>query len=247
MGNFNIIKLNATTSTNCYLKEKRSEGTCKDGDLVWTIHQTAGRGQNGKSWQSEAKNSLSLSIYKTFDNEVPQHPFEICSAISCAIIRTLHSIGIPELNIKWPNDILSCDHKVGGILIENIYKYSRLNETIIGLGLNINQESFNSLPQAASFFMITKKKWNVENVLKKLIKNFESTFYSDFLMSKKTNLNEFNSYLWRKNKISKFYGTKENFEAIPIGVTNEGKLIVSNLRGDSKYEIDLSQARMLYS
>jgi BirA family biotin operon repressor/biotin-[acetyl-CoA-carboxylase] ligase len=247
MAYFNLIKLNATSSTNNYIKEKRSKGACKDGDLVWTKHQTSGRGQSDKSWQSEANKSLSLTIYKTFEKESPKHPFEISCAVACAIIRTLHSIGIPELNIKWPNDILSCNHKIGGILIENTYKYSRLNETIIGLGLNINQEKFDSLPHARSLFMITKRKWDIETVLNSLIQSFENVLISDLSNHLKANLSEFNLSLWRKKKPSKFYGSEGIFEAIPLEVTQEGNLLISDLEGAIERTINLNQARMLYS
>jgi len=245
MNNFNINKLNAISSTNNYLKEKLSNAACKDGDLIWTKHQTEGRGQRNKSWLSEANKSLSLSIYKTFEGKTPQHPFEISSAVACAIIRTLHSMGIPGLNIKWPNDILSCNYKIGGILIENYYKYSRLNETIIGLGLNINQEKFDSLPHAGSLFMITQREWDIETVFNTLIQNFKNVSFSDLLDHEKENLTMFNSFLWRKNKPSKFYGSEGKFEAIPLEVTQEGNLIISNLEGGLS-TINLNQARILY-
>lgn len=245
MSNFNIIKINAITSTNNYLKEKLSNAACKDGDLIWTKHQTEGRGQRNKSWKSESNKSLSLSIYKTFEGKTPQYPFEISSAVACAIIQTLSSIGIPGLNIKWPNDILSCDHKIGGILIENTYKYSRLNETIIGLGLNINQEKFDSLPNAGSLFMITQRKWDIETVLNSLIQHLENVLFYDLLDHEKQNLTMFNSFLWRKNKPSKFYGSEGTFEAIPLEVNQEGNLIISDLEGGLS-TINLNQARMLY-
>jgi BirA family biotin operon repressor/biotin-[acetyl-CoA-carboxylase] ligase len=77
MGYFNIIKLDATTSTNDYLKQRRLEGNCKDGDLVWTTHQTAGRGQGNKAWESEAGNSLSMSIYRAFGAYAPSNPLQL--------------------------------------------------------------------------------------------------------------------------------------------------------------------------
>ena len=246
MTTFNVIKLNATTSTNDHLKNMRSNRDCKDGDLVWTKNQTRGRGQGDKSWQSENGKSLAISIYRAFNKNVPKHPFVVSSAIATAVIKALDELGIPELSVKWPNDILSCNKKIGGILIENTYKYAQLNETIIGLGLNINQENFISLPNAGSLFTITNEKWDITNVLNSLIKFFERALFSDFSVSEETNLFEFNSYLWRKNKASSFKGCKEVFMAIPLGLTNEGKLIISNLDDGLKKEIDLEEARMLY-
>ena len=246
MGYFNIIKLNAITSTNDYLKDKRLKGDHKDGDFVWTKNQTAGRGQSNKIWQSEPENSISLSIYRAFGIKAPQHPFEISAAFACATVHALESIGVPELSIKWPNDILSCNHKVGGILIENTYKNSSLNETIMGLGLNVNQERFDSLPNAASLFTLTNKKWDLETVLNSLVHTYENVLFSNFSLTKKKYLQGFNSFLWRKRKISKFKDSEKIFEAIPLEVTQEGKLLLLDPDCKTQSEIDSATVRMLY-
>lgn len=246
MGDFNIIKLDAITSTNDYLKDKRLKGDCKDGDLVWTKNQTAGRGQTNKVWQSEAENSISLSIYRAFGEMTPQYPFQISAAVACATVHALKSIGVPKLNIKWPNDILSCNKKIGGILIENTYKYSSLNETVIGLGLNINQQNFNSLPNASSLSMLTNRKWNLETVFDSLVRAFQKVLFSDLFLTNKNYLNTFNSFLWRKNKISKFKDSEKEFKAIPVAVTAQGKLLLLDPAGKLESEIDFNKAQMLY-
>ena len=75
-----------------------------------------------------------------------------------AIINALEKISIPELSIKWPNDILSENKKIGGILIENFFKKSKINTSIIGIGLNLNQEKFEKVPKATSLKMVTGTK-----------------------------------------------------------------------------------------
>lgn len=247
MSKFNIIKLNATSSTNNYLKDKLSNAACEDGDLIWTKHQTEGRGQRNKSWLSEANKSLSLSIYKTFETKTPQHPFEISSAVACAVIRTLHSIGIPRLNIKWPNDILSCNKKIGGILIENTFKNNKLTNSILGFGLNVNQSDFSKFPHAASLFSLTKKKWNIEKVFEALIYALEQDEFTNLVKHRDANLETFNSYLWRKGKPSKFQGVQSVFEAIPLEVTKQGGLVITSLENEQKKELALANARILYT
>ena len=77
MGNFNTIKLSATTSTNEYLKQKRFNDDCQDGDLVWTTQQTEGRGRSTNVWVSSPQKSIAVSIYRLFDEDAPQFPFTI--------------------------------------------------------------------------------------------------------------------------------------------------------------------------
>jgi BirA family biotin operon repressor/biotin-[acetyl-CoA-carboxylase] ligase len=85
MGYFNIIKLNATTSTNDYLKQRRLAGEGVEGDFVWTTHQTQGRGQGSKTWESEANTSLSLSVFRDFGGVDLDQPF----ATFCHVIKKL--------------------------------------------------------------------------------------------------------------------------------------------------------------
>ena len=93
--------------------------------------------------------------------------------------------------------------------------------------------------------MITQKEWDIETVVKSLIQSFENVSFSDFLDHEKENLTMFNSFLWRKNKLSKFYGSEGIFEAIPLKVTQEGNLIISDLES-GLITINHNQSRMLY-
>ena len=115
-----IIKLDATASTNTYLKELAAVKNLQDFTVVTTKDQTLGRGQLHSKWESESGKNLAISILKNnFDLSVEQG-FLISMTVSLAILDSLRQLGIPKLSIKWPNDILSGNFKIGGILIENI-------------------------------------------------------------------------------------------------------------------------------
>jgi BirA family biotin operon repressor/biotin-[acetyl-CoA-carboxylase] ligase len=247
MGYFNIIKLNATTSTNDYLKQRRLAGEGVEGDFVWTTHQTQGRGQGSKTWESEANTSLSLSVFRDFGGVDLDQPFAISSAFATAVIRALTLLELPDLNIKWPNDILSCNQKIGGILIENTFSNHQLNTSIIGLGLNVNQSTLSQFPHAGSFFSLTKKKWSIEKVVEALLQALEAKEFLSLERHQQSNLAEFNSFLWRKGKRSTFQGAEGIFEAIPTEVTAEGKLIVTLPENERKKELVLAEARMQYN
>ena len=85
------------------------------------------------------------------------------------------------MSIKWPNDILSENKKIGGILIENFFNKSKIKASVIGVGLNLNQEKFEKLPKATSLKIITGEKWASKIILNALIPPLEEyLFMFDF-------------------------------------------------------------------
>ncbi|MDG1263705.1 MAG: biotin--[acetyl-CoA-carboxylase] ligase, partial [Flavobacteriaceae bacterium] len=116
---YNLIKINATDSTNSWMKERYSSNKCSDGDVVWSQTQNIGRGQSNSIWISEKGKNLTFSIYKEFTDLSIHNPFILSAVVSLAVVATLNSFMIPKIHVKWPNDIMSGDKKICGILIEN--------------------------------------------------------------------------------------------------------------------------------
>ena len=114
-----IIKLNATNSTNTYLKNLLKEKPVKDLSCIWALSQTQGRGQQGAKWISEPGKNLTFSILKKFENLSSEYHFLLNMEVSLVIFRALKKLYIPDLAVKWANDILSSKKKICGILIEN--------------------------------------------------------------------------------------------------------------------------------
>ena len=151
----NINKLNAIDSTNSYLKQLSVGDGLDDFTVVVTEHQTQGRGQMGSVWESEHSKNLMFSVFKRFkDLKVDSH-FYVSMAVSLAVCDALKLFHLKQLKIKWPNDILSEQKKICGILIENVIKQERIQSSIIGVGLNVNQVNFTNLPNAASLKQLT--------------------------------------------------------------------------------------------
>ena len=171
-----LIKLNAIDSTNSYLRKLSSEAELVDYTVVSAEYQTNGRGQMGTIWNSENSKNLTVSVFKDVSKLYLEHPFYISMATSLALIKTLQSFSIPKLSIKWPNDILSEDKKICGILIENVIKQNRLRASIIGVGLNVNQTDFEGLPKAASLKLLLGNTFNLDEVLYTLIKYLKYYF-----------------------------------------------------------------------
>ena len=245
MSYFKIIKLNAIPSTNNFLKERHQKGECVDGDLVWAKEQTKGRGQRGRKWISTTENSLTFSVYRSYTNFNSRNTFMVSAAVALGIINALKVIGIPDLKIKWPNDILSCNKKVAGILIENIFKNSQLKASIIGIGLNVNQLHFLDLPYAGSLASVTGKKWILEEVFNSLKEALESKLFSINTVSKEYWIEEYSNLLWKKDEVALFKINGTSFKAIPKGISPEGFLLLENMEGES-LTLNSYQSRMLY-
>lgn len=244
-----IIKLNATESTNAYLKELLAEATLKDFTVVVAHEQSKGRGQMGTVWESDPGKNLTFSMLKKFDDFTVFNQFMINVLVSMALYEQLSKLQIPDLSVKWPNDILSGRHKVAGILIENILSGDKIQSSVIGIGLNVNQMHFNNLPNVSSLKLILGINMNLEELLGSLLETMEDTF--TLLKSKnplKTNslLEKYKSVLFRKDKPSTFRNEKgEVFMGFITDVTPEGKLVI-RLEDDIKKEFGLKEIKLMY-
>ena len=101
MTKFNIIKLDAIGSTNDWFKNKFQSQKCQDGDVVWAMNQTRGKGQGSNVWLSDAHKNITFSVFKHFSGLNSAESFLINFAVTLAIIRTLEKFNIPNLKIKW--------------------------------------------------------------------------------------------------------------------------------------------------
>ena len=240
-----IIKLNAIDSTNSYMRRLISEQDVEDYTIVIAEKQTQGRGQMGTVWKADKGKNLMFSVFKDLRLHDVQFPFYISMAISLAILKAFKTLNIPDLRIKWPNDILSADKKICGILIENVIK-NKLNSTIIGVGINVNQTDFKRLPKASSLKNITGTHYNVDEILQLIVKYTKE--YSKLLQQEKYNFvkNEYETNLFRKNKPSTFKDAEGVlFSGFIKGVTKYGKLQVI-VEDEIVKKFDLKEITLMY-
>jgi BirA family biotin operon repressor/biotin-[acetyl-CoA-carboxylase] ligase len=217
----------------------------EDYTVVIANYQTRGRGQMGTVWDSEKGKNLMFSLFKDLSMHDVEFPFYICMAISFSSLKTLNELNVPDLYIKWPNDILSADKKICGILIENVIK-NKLNSTIIGIGINVNQTEFNALHKASSLKNLTGVQYDLDEILYNIIKN--TKYYSSLLEEAKYDdvKNEYEMNLFRKNKPSTFKNANgELFSGFIKGVTKYGKLQVL-LEDEIVKKFDLKEIQLLY-
>ena len=222
-----IIKLNATNSTNTYLKNLLKEKQVKDLSCIWALSQTQGRGQQGAKWISEPGKNLTFSILKKFENLSSEYHFLLNMEVSLAIFRALKKLYIPDLAVKWANDILSSKKKICGILIENTLHKEQISASIIGIGVNVNQIFFNDLPNVSSLQKIMGHPFDLEEVLLLICQELEVSLKSLSPTRFETMLDEYHTYLFRKDKPSTFeYPNGERFMGYIRGVSHNGQLQV---------------------
>ncbi len=221
-----IIKFNTINSTNSFLKELTSNSTLDNFTVIVTKSQTSGRGQMNTTWTSEDGKNLIFSVFVKFQDLLISYQKYLNYAISVGVYEALKTYNLSKLNIKWPNDILSENDKIGGILIENSLQRNKITSSIIGIGLNVNQESFpKDLPNATSIKNKTDKTLDLDSVLNIVLKQIEKNI--NLLKDKQFELLEdkYLNVLYKKN-IPSMFKTHQNdfFMGKIIGVSPDGKL-----------------------
>ncbi len=217
--------INECDSSNILLKSMSVNSSLEEFFIVSTDFQTAGKGQVGNSWESEKAKNLLFSVLLFPHKIAIKEQFLISQIISLAIKNVFDKYA-EGFTIKWPNDIYWNNKKIGGILIENSLFKNRIQKSIIGIGLNINQELFlSNAPNPISLKQIKAKEQNREEILEKIIIEFES-IYTNMPTSTIRQLYAHN--LYRKNGYHSYFDVenKEEFTAKIDRIENDGRLIL---------------------
>lgn len=241
-----IIKLDAIDSTNDFLKQLVAENEVENYTVVTAESQSAGKGQMGSKWITESGKNLIVSILIVDVLKNVNEIFNLNVAISVAIYEALKSYEIPNLSIKWANDILSGNKKIGGILIENVFKSDGKIVSIVGFGLNVNQSNFDDLPQASSLKNITEKDFDRDDLLLKIIDCIKINI-SQLKDNQQDKLwINYNNSLFKKGIPSVFQDKNNHkFMGIIQSVLRNGKIEIL-LENDSIKEFEIKEIVMLY-
>lgn len=170
-----IIKIESIGSTNDFARDLlNKDKRLQDFTTIWAQEQTKGRGQVGNVWESEKGKNITASIIVFPVFVAPEKQFYVSMAVSLAITKCLERF-VEGVTIKWPNDIYVGNKKICGILIENTLSERAIESSIVGIGLNINQESFSDwIPNPTSLYLETGKVFEVSTILGKLVADIAS-------------------------------------------------------------------------
>ena len=241
-----IVKLNAINSTNTFLRDLARESVVENLTVVVTENQTKGKGQFNSKWTSEIGKNLTFSILYNFSTLSVDNAFYLNCAVSLAVYDTLSKYHKKKLKVKWPNDILSSNKKLCGILIENTVSNGNITSTIIGIGLNVNQENFpKDIPNATSLKIVTGKKIDKEKLLQELLDKLEQRLLmvvnKQFILLQKS----YEQVLYKKNKPVMFRNVLlGNFLGKILGINKQGKLIVE-LEDETLKTFDLKEIQFV--
>ena len=139
-----IIRLDTVDSTNNYTANLIKQGKILPGAVIMADEQTAGKGQRGAVWSSNAGENMLLSVFLNSANLSLHQQVALTHFAAVSVLETLRKIGI-SAQIKWPNDIFVGHRKIAGILIENAIVNGQISHSILGIGLNVNQMDFKDL------------------------------------------------------------------------------------------------------
>lgn len=223
-----LIHINETNSTNNYLQSLCSEQKVEELTVVVADFQTSGRGQRGNSWESDPGKNLLFSTVIFPEFLEARRQFLISQIISLAIKEELDTY-TSDISIKWPNDIYWKEKKICGMLIENDLMGRNISQSIAGIGININQETFHSFaPNPVSLRQITGKEFDLFEILKSIVLRIQS-YYS---LLKKGNTEsivcQYEMSLFRKEGMHRFKDANGEFLARIICVEPEGRLILED-------------------
>ena len=241
----NVIKLDAIESTNDYLKSAVFNNT----QVAYTYNQFKGKGQRGNKWMSEPGKNLAFSIKIYPKNIDIKDQFKINVIFSLLILNTLKSLQIPDIKIKFPNDIMSGNKKICGILIELKVKGSEIDNIIIGFGLNVNQENFGELTNASSLKLISNLNYDLDVISNLFIQNLTRHNYFNKLFNlnlgfDKT-LEHYNQNLYGLNSNSIFQKNKSRFTGKIKSITSSGGINI--LKKDGRVQTyNFDEIKMMY-
>ena len=193
--------------------------------VVVADNQTEGRGCGTNRWESERGQNLLFSLMIHPENLPANQQFQISMAISLAIIDALGQM-VGDLSIKWPNDIYWRNGKLAGILIENTLKGNLIKDSIIGVGLNVNQREFHSdAPNPVSLWQITGQETNREQLLKDILQRLD---FKDSLKER------YMKSLYRRKGFHPYTDKDGVFMAEIVGVEDDGHLLLSDDNGKKR-------------
>lgn len=243
------ISIQEVRSTNTWMLDALSQGQDFDDlTVVYTLRQTAGRGQVGNTWESEPDRNIAFSLLLRPEFLPIRQQFLLSQLCSLAIVEALEQLAMSKgceaealhLSIKWPNDIYAGDLKLGGILIENRLMGSVLKHCVLGVGINVGQERwFGSAPNPVSLRMLGVEA-TPEEVLDCVVSRIAELYQAIRDNSPEAAAaiqSRYRERLYRKEGYFPYFDPErqEHFEAQMVGVDAEGPLVLMTHDGEERH------------
>lgn len=215
-------------STNTKAQELAEKGY-PSGTLVVADKQDSGKGRRGRSWVSPSGTGIFMTLMIKPDIN-PNNASMLTLVAALAVAKAITSVTGEEAMIKWPNDIVVNSKKVCGILTEMNAQFDYINNIVVGIGINVHNESFpEEISQMASSLMIEAggKRFHRAQIIAETMSYFEQ-YYDTFLKTQDLSalVREYDELLVNRNKSVRVLDPKEPFDGKAMGITPKGELIV---------------------
>lgn len=223
-----VLYFDTIDSTNTKAQELAEKGY-PSGTLVVADKQESGKGRRGRSWVSPPCTGIFMTLMIKPDIN-PNNASMLTLVAALAVAKAITSVTGEEAMIKWPNDIVVNGKKVCGILTEMNAQFDYINHIVVGIGINVHNESFpEEISQMASSLMIEAggKRFHRAQIIAETMSYFEQ-YYDTFLKTQDLSalVREYDELLVNRNKSVRVLDPKEPFDGKAMGITHKGELIV---------------------
>jgi len=218
-------------STNEEMQRLLKKADFEEGMVISAGFQTSGKGHMGNTWESEPGKNLLMSMLFLPDFLRPGYQFYLSRIVSLALLELIGSY-CGNVTIKWPNDMNVKDKKIAGILIENHLKGDKIEKSIAGIGLNVNQEKFSShIPGPTSLYMETGCQTDMTKLLDNLLEKLEEKY--NMLVNNELDVIDrcYHDHLYGFGEIRNFSSKGKKFRARIAGTEPAGELILETEEG----------------
>ena len=240
-----FIHLKSTDSTNTFLIEKASNNNVAD-TVVYADEQSHGKGLGSNTWESAPLKNLTFSIALNTSFIEVSNQFQLSQSVAVSLHKFLSNyLNIDKLSIKWPNDILYDHKKMSGVLISNLLKNNRMDLSVVGVGINVNQMKFQDWPtNPVSMKMITGTDFDLEELLHSAV----YSIYESLELLKSDGYNSISDYylkhLYRYHQLGNYLVDGDVKRLFMKGLDGFGRLVLCD-DVSCEYVFDVKQIKFV--
>lgn len=232
---FHIKHFNEVGSTNSTSWEMIKSQEAAEGTVILSGFQHQGKGQQGNSWHSEKDKNLLVSVILQPDFLDVEKHFYLSMVVSLAVHHTLSGMQMPAM-IKWPNDLLVHEHKIGGLLIENALERNVITHSVVGIGMNVNQQQFPpELSSATSISNELGREVDLSQILDELLENM-ARYYQKLKLQLFPELDRlYRDALFGYHEWHLYRDKQGDFKGSVVDIKPDGQLGIVNESGEKRY------------
>ena len=219
---------------------RQAEAGASHGTLVLAENQTAGKGRRGRAWESPEGTGIWMSLLLRPDFE-PVHASMLTLLAAMAVEKGIRQVTGLSCQIKWPNDIVLNRKKICGILTEMSTEEDCIRHVVVGMGINVNLESFpEELKETATSLLLESGKPVRRAKLAAAVLLAWEDYYKEFLktLDFSSLMEEYNDHLVNRDRQVTVLAPGGSWQGESLGINREGELLVR--RPDGRIETVMS-------